>query len=336
MLISKDFRLGMGDEELFVEIDHMDEMLLRAEFLRGYWDQVRDETAALTMPEPELQLQCKACPLFFDCLGKDVENHILEIPRLSQKKFDSLKQLGIVRIDDIPPTFELTPYQATVRDCVVTKKSWARKQLKEELDAITWPAFYLDFETVMTAIPLYPNIAPYTQIPTQYSIHKCSDVGKVLAHKEFLCDHQKDSRKELAQNLIRDIEKTGSIITYSNFEKMTVNGLAKLYPDLSDSLVPLVDRMVDLGAIIRQNFYHPGFHGSTSVKVTLPMLVPEMSYDDLEIAEGDSASAAFAYLALRRYETEAEIDAVKRNLLDYCARDTMAMVRLHERLYAWE
>lgn len=336
MLISKDFRLGMGDEQLFVKINHRDEVLLRAAILEEYWDYVKGQTAAPTMPEPEVQLECKKCPLFSDCLGKGIDNHILEIPRLSQKKLDSLKQLGIVRIEDIPSTFELTPYQATVRDCVVTQKSWARKQLKEELDAITWPVFYLDFETVMTAIPLYPNIAPYTQIPTQYSIHKCSDIGKVLAHREFLCDPQKDSRKELAQNLIRDLEKTGSIITYSNFEKITVNGLAQLYPDLLDSLLLLVDRMVDLGAIIRQNFYNPGFHGSTSVKVTLPILVPEMSYDDLEIAEGDSASAAFAYLALGKYETEAEMDAVKRNLLDYCARDTIAMVRLHERLYVWE
>ena len=241
-----------------------------------------------------------------------------------------------MRIEDIPPTFELTPYQATVRDCVVTRKPWVRKQLKEELDAITWPAFYLDFETVMTAIPLYPSIAPYTQIPTQYSIHKCSDICKVLTHREFLCDPQKDRRKELAQNLIRDLEKTGSIVTYSNFEKVTVNRLAQLYPDLSDSLVPLVDRMVDLWAIIRPNFYHPDFHGSTSAKVTLPILAPEMSYDDLEITEGDSASAVFAYLALGRYKTKAEIQTVKKNLLDYCCRDSMAMVRLHERLHAWQ
>lgn len=336
MLISRDYRLGMGDEELFVEIEHTDDVLLRAEILKAYWDQIRNETARPMMPEPELQLQCRKCPVLFVCLAKDIENHVLEIPRLSQKKFDSLKQLGIVRIEDIPPIFELTPYQAIVRNCVVTQEPWVSKQLKRELDTITWPAFYLDFETVMTAIPLYPDIAPYTQIPTQYSIHKCSDVGKILTHREFLCDPKKDSRRELAENLIRDLETTGSIITYSNFEKVTVNGLSRLYPDLSDSLDPLVDRMVDLGAIIRQDFYHPDFHGSTSVKVILPVLVSEMSYDDLEISDGDSASAAFAYLALGRYESEAEIGAVKRNLLEYCARDSMAMVRLHECLYAWE
>lgn len=93
--------------------------------------------------------------------------------------------------------------------------------------------------------------------------------------------------------------------------------------------------MVDLEAIIRKNFCHPDFHGSTSVKVTLPVLVPEMSYHDLEIGDGDSASAAFAYLALGRYTDEEEKE-VKKNLLTYCAQDTMAMVKLHQRLHIWK
>jgi hypothetical protein len=336
MLISKDFRLGMSNEKLFIEIDHTDEVLIRALAFEAYWDQVKDETASVIMPEPELKLVCKSCPLLFNCVGKDIENHILEIPRLSQKKFDGLRQLGIARIEDIPPTFDLTSNQSIVRDCVTIQKPWVNKQLKEELDKILWPVFYLDFETVMTAIPLYPDIAPYTQIPTQYSIHKYSDMGTVPTHKEFLSNHRKDSRKELAQNLIRDLEKTGNIMIYSSFEKTTVNSLARLYPDLSDSLVALVDRMIDLGTIIRQNYYHPEFHGSISIKVVLPVLVPDMSYDDLEISDGDSASAAFAYLALGRYKSEAEINDVRSDLLNYCARDTMAMVRLYEQLHALE
>ena len=90
--------------------------------------------------------------------------------------------------------------------------------------------------------------------------------------------------------------------------------------------------MTDLGAIIGKNYYHPDFHGSTSIKVTLPVLVPDMSYDQLEIADGDSAMAAFAYLALGKYKETKEIESVKRNLLDYCKQDTLAMVKLHQRL----
>lgn len=336
MLISKEYRLGMPDEALFAEVDHTDDALARVLEFANYWNDVLKQTGAKTMPEPELRLACKKCPLFVECLGKGIENHILEIPRLSQKKFDNLNQLGVVCIEDIPATFELTDNQATVRACVVKQQPWVSSQLKKALHAIIWPVFYLDFETTMTAIPLYPEMAPYTQIPTQYSIHKCSGEGKVVEHKEFLCDPSKDSRRELAENLIKDLERKGSILTYSTFEKTTINKLTHLYPDLSDKLEPLTERIVDLLAIIRQNFYHPDFHGSVSVKVTLPVIVADMSYDDLEIADGDSASAAFAYLALGRYHSKAEIEAVKRNLLDYCSRDTMAMVELHERLHALE
>jgi len=336
MLISKEYRLGMPDEALFAEVDHTDDALARVLEFANCWNDVLKQTGAKTMPKPELRLACKKCPLFVECLGKGIKNHILEIPRLSQKKFNNLKQLGVNCIDDIPATFELTDNQAMVRACVVKKQPWVSSQLKEALDAIIWPAFYLDFETTMTAIPLYPEMAPYTQIPTQYSIHKCSGVGQVVEHKEFLCDPSKDSRRELAENLIKDLERKGSILTYSTFEKTTINNLAQLYPDLSDKLEPLTERLVDLMAIIRQNFYHPDFHGSASIKVTLPVIVADMSYDDLEIADGDSASAAFAYLALGRYNSKTEIEAVKRNLLEYCARDTMAMVKLHERLHAWE
>lgn len=201
---------------------------------------------------------------------------------------------------------------------------------------MSWPAYYLDFETVMTAIPLYPDIAPYTQIPTQYSIHVCSKPGDITNHSEYLADPSKDCRRELARKLLYDLRGKGSIIAYGNFEKVVINSLAELYPDLSEKLQDLTSRMVDLEGIIRKNFYHPDFCGSTSLKSVLPVLAPDLSYDDLEIADGDSAMAAFAYLALSRYQAK-EAEVVKRNLLEYCKRDTLAMVKLHQRLteYAW-
>jgi predicted RecB family nuclease len=335
-LISKDYRLGMNDKELFTEVDHTDDCSERTELLGGYWDQIEKVTAAPTMPEPDLQLICKKCPLFYECLGKGIENHVLELPRLSEKRFSGLKEIGVYCVEDIPDDFELTDHQAMVRNCVLNDSPWVSEELKNELDLIKWPAFYLDFETTMTAIPLYTDVAPYTQLVTQYSIHKCTKPGVVQTHKSYLCDHSRDDRRRLAEQLITDLEKTGSIITYSSFEKTTVNNLVRIYPDLTDKLGALVDRVVDLEAIIRKNFYHPEFHGSTSVKVTLPVLVPGMSYDDFEIAEGDSASAAFAYLAMGKYKSKKEVEEVRANLLEYCAQDTLAMVKLHERLHAWE
>jgi hypothetical protein len=253
------------------------------------------------------------------------------MPRLSQSKFDELTELGIVCIEAIPDGFPLTENQARVRDCVLTKKPFVGDRLQTELRSISWPAFYLDFETVMTAIPLYPDMAPYTQIATQYSIHKCSDIGLIVEHLEYLADPSRDCRRELAENLIKHLRGEGNIIIYSNFEKAVINSLGRLYPDLLEKLSSLIERMIDIEAIIRKNYYHPDFHGSTSLKVTLPVLVPELSYDELKIADGDSAMAAFAYLALGKYE-DREAEIMKGNLLDYCKQDTLAMVKLHQRL----
>lgn len=332
MLISEDYRLGMSNDKLFLGIDHTDEVLVRVGKFESARAEIDKITRGRSKPEPVLQLECKNCPLFAECLGKGIENHILCIPRLNQAKFDSLKELDIVRIEDISSDFPLTDNQARIRDCVITGKPFIGNQLRNSLEAVEWPAFYLDFETVMTAIPLYPDTAPYTQLPTQYSIHKCSDVGTIDAHLEYLADPSKDCRRKLAENLIRDLEQSGSIIIYSPFEKTVINSLARLYPDLSGKLFALIERMADLGAIIRKNYYHPDFQGSISIKRTLPVLVPEMTYDNLEIGEGDSANAAFAYLALGRYD-DMEAESVKRNLLDYCEQDTLAMVKLHKRLY---
>jgi len=331
LLVSKDFRLGMGNAELFIEIDHTDDVQDRAALFEPFWEPVEEETRSPIKPEPALRFECRSCVLFKECLGKGIENHIFEIPRITQSKFDELKDLGIVRIEDIPNEFPLTEKQVTVKNCVQSKKPFVGNNLKRELGSISWPAYYLDFETAMTAIPLYPNIAPYTQLPTQYSIHKCSQPGGIIDHFEYLADPERDCRRELAESLILNIKGKSSIIVYSSFEKTIINSLAKAYPDLSEELSLLTARLIDLASIIGSHFYHPDFHGSTSVKVTLPVLVRDMSYDDLEIADGDSAMAVFAYMALGKYQAS-EIESVKRNLLNYCKRDTLALVKLHERL----
>lgn len=271
------------------------------------------------------------CEIFKECLGKNIENHIFDIPRLTQKKFDKLIRLGAVCIEEIPNGFPLTPNQEKVRECVQSKKPFVGKSLKSELGSISWPAFFLDFETVSTAIPLYPDIAPYTQVPTQYSILKCSEPGVIIEHLQYLADPSKDCRRELVEQLINHLEGEGSIVIYSPFEKTRINELRSLYPDLSTELDLLTNRMVDLEAIIKKNFYHPDFHGSTSIKKVILALALDISYDDLQIKDGDSALATFAYLARNRYD-EAEAESAKRNLLEYCKRDTLAELKLFQKL----
>lgn len=331
MLMSRDFRLGMKNEDLFVETEHTDEVLARVKKFEVVMDEIERLTGNENAPETILCFECKNCPLFKECHGCNIENHVFDIPRLSKVKFDRLKESKIVCIEDIPERFPLTENQNRVKVCVQSKQPFISRNLQAELNEILWPAFFLDFETVKTAMPLYPNIAPHTQILTQYSIHKCSEFGNVVDHLEYLADPTNDCRRELAERLIEHLEEEGSIVVYSTFEKTMINKLKELFPDLSQELDLIIDRLVDLHKIIRENFYHQDFHGSTSIKKVLPVLVPDMSYDGLEIAEGDSAMAAFAYMALGRYD-ETEVNSIRNHLLEYCKKDTEAEVRVFEKL----
>jgi hypothetical protein len=282
-------------------------------------------------PEASLESVCKGCDLFEQCWGV-IDNHIFDLPRLSHTKFCQLRDMGVSSIEDIPDDFELTDTQQKVRQAVKTGKPVIDRQgLKQALDSIVYPAYYLDFETVMTAIHLYSDIAPYVQIPTQYSIHKYSALGKNEKHLEYMADPSRDCRRELAENLIRDCGRKGTIFSYSPFEKTVINGLSKLFPDLAGELNELVDRLVDLCKIISSCYYDPEFHGSFSIKKVLPVMVPGLSYEGMDVNNGSDAIAVFANMARGEYSVT-ECGQIRNDLLAYCKLDTLAMVRLHEKL----
>ena len=332
LLLSKDFRLGMPHASLFAELDHTDEVLARIEELESAWQDIEESSRSPDKTPPKLHYECRECEYFSGCVGAGIENPIFDIPRLGRDRFDRLVELGVDCIESIPDSFSLTDQQAIVRDCVVAKDIYVSRGLGDGLEAIEWPAYYLDFETVMTAIPLYSEVAPYTQIATQFSMHVCSKPGEIGDHFEYLGNPSSDSRRKLAEELLRCLDNAGSILAYSSFEKRIINGLAKQYPHLEERLQAAVERIVDLAAIIRRGFYHPGFHGSYSIKRVLPVLVPELSYTNLDIQEGDAASATYALLALRRIDQATDVETARKQLLDYCRQDTLAMVRLHDRL----
>ena len=330
-VVSKEFRLGMENERLFEFIDHTEEVLPRSQELASIRNDIDELTRRSRMPEPHLRFECRKCPRFREHLSGGLENHVFDLPRISRGKFQDLQELGVESIEDIPDDFPLTANQERVARSVKGGEIIVESGLGRELDRIKWPALYLDFETFMTAIPLFPDMAPYTQVPFQYSIHRYDKIGVETGHFEYLAQANLDCRRELAEGLLRDLEGGGSILIYTSFEKRVIRYLAEICPDLSEGLNLLIDRMVDLEAIIRKNFYHPAFHGSTSIKKTLPALVPEMSYDGMAIGEGDSAMAHFTFMAWGKYDVD-KINKTRNDLLEYCKLDTLAMVKLHERL----
>lgn len=137
--------------------------------------------------------------------------------------------------------------------------------------------------------------------------------------------------KELAGKLLELIGKKGTIFVYTTYEKGILDALAAFLPQYSERLVNASARLKDLHAVIKTHYYHPQFHGSFSLKSVLPVVVPSMDYGSLAIQEGQLASVE--YLRMLDPTTPPEERAkIKRDLLSYCAHDTLAMVKIREEL----
>ena len=329
MHLSKNYRIGMDISELFNSLDCTEKVEAKFHDFMSVSEKAFEEIESDAMPQPYLKRSCKNCPVFDTCMGKDIKNHIFDLPRLSIPAIEELVAMGADTIDKVPEDFELTEMQKIVSSCALTGKTYISDNLKSELDAIKEPYYYLDFESVTMVMPLYADIAPHTQLLTQFSIDMADKDGNIVKHFEYIADHKKDCRREIAEKLIESLEEEGSIITYSNFEKIGIGKLTGLFPDLRVDLNKIIDRIVDFEIIVRKNYYDLNFHGRSSIKKVLPVMIPEMNYKGLEIGEGGDAAAAFAFMAMGLYDEE-KIAETKKNLLKYCGQDTYAMVKMHQ------
>lgn len=329
VLMNRDWRLGMPDPDLFVVTEHTAEVMpIAAEFNR-LWEQIAPLLLRRSKPSPRWCWECRDCEFFANkCVGAGISDPIFQLPRLRENRFTELTAMGVTRISEIPSQFRLSDAQRQVAAAIQTNTPQINAaEIREALDSLEWPIGYLDFETLKTAIPLYPDVAPHEQIVTQYSLHVEPLPGGELSHQEYLANHARDCREELASRLIQDAAKCRTIVVYSSFEKTAIRGLASLLPTYATELACLEAKLFDLEPVVRKGLVHPEFRGRSSIKVVLPVLAQDLSYDNLDIGDGGSAVAAFAKLASGG-ATDEEILDVRDDLLQYCKLDTLAMIRL--------
>lgn len=327
MLVAEKFELKMAPEKLFETFDFTDEVRRRAAGFEGMLEQAAAVLGQAGEPAFSLKKDCRSCEFFEHCIPPTTEYTIFDIPRLSEKQMLELYGKGIVLVRDIPEDFRLTETQKLPVECMRTGRTLIAEGLRSELKKVRWPAHYLDFETTQTAYPLYGKVHPYEKIPTQYSVHTCTGCGEVLRHREYLADPARDCRRELAESLIRDLDGDGSVLSYSSYEAQVIKGLIERFPDLKEPLNSIIARLVDLIDCAKCT-NHPAFKGSNSIKVVLPVLVPEMSYDGMPIANGEDAMVTFAWMARGKYTPE-ECEKKRQEMLAYCRLDTLAMVKIH-------
>jgi hypothetical protein len=249
---------------------------------------------------------------------------------MSEKIQKELKAVGVVDIRDIPADFPLSAIQQLRRDCVVNQKEYIAPGLREELMKSEYPIHFLDFETIGPAVPKYGGTRPYQTVPFQWSNHVMHENGN-LEHQEYLCLEDKDPREEFAETLLEALGEKGSIVVYTTYEKGVLEGLAEYLPHYRDRLLAVIDRLYDLHVVVKNHYYHPEFHGSFSLKPVLPAVVPSMAYEKLEIQEGQMASLEYLRM-IDPATSEEDREKIKKDLLEYCAQDTLAMVKIRDEL----
>ncbi len=239
---------------------------------------------------------------------------------------------GFKHLDEIPADYELPTVPALQLEFYRSGgERLEAEPIKEYISTFPYPMFFLDFETFMPGIPEFEGTRPYQQLPFQFSLHVKRSPEAELEHYEFLGDGINDPREELKDQLIKLLEDSGSIVCYQvAFEKTRMRELAEAFPDSKQALTSIQERMVDLMYPFQKRwYYHQAFNGGYSIKVVLPTLVPELSYTSLNIREGGTASLTYSQL---RYQEPEVIAQQRSDLLAYCKLDTLAMVRILEKL----
>ena len=247
---------------------------------------------------------------------------------------------GIVTFEDVMENCRLTAKQKLQVTHELDKDLAPyidKKKIKQFLDTLSYPLYFLDFETVMDGVPRFDNSAPYAQIPFQYSLHYINEPGGTIYHKQYLARPGYDPRRELAEQLCKDIPLNVCTTAYHmQFEKGRIKELAELFPDLYDHLMNIHKHLKDLEEPFRKGYYYKReFKGLSSIKVVLPGLFPddpEMDYRNLEgVHNGGDAIAA--YRAMSEMTDQKEIEKKREQLLKYCYKDTYALVGLLYKLY---
>ena len=209
-----------------------------------------------------------------------------------------------------------------------------KSKIKEFLNTLSYPLYFLDFETYQMPIPLYDSLSPYEKVPFQYSIHYLLEDG-TLKHSEYLAKPDTDPRRMLAENLIKDIPKNACVLAYNmSFEKSVINKLALMYPDLKEHLMNIHSNIKDLMLPFRnREYYNKNMHGSYSIKYVLPALFPndkELNYKNLDLVH-NGTEAMDKFKELSNLEGK-ELEYTRNRLLKYCELDTYAMVKIYEKL----
>lgn len=249
------------------------------------------------------------------------ENSVFDLYRGGVKSLKLFEQ-GVIEIKDIPKDVKLTSKQSIQRE---SKEFVDKEGIKKFLSQLKEPIQYLDFETFSTAIPMFDGLKPYAKVPFQFSLHN-------ETHHEFLYDGKEDPRESFLIAL-KEVLGKGTVLVYNQgFEMSVLRSFGERFPSYKEWVDDVLLRVVDLLIPFREfSYYNPEQKGSASIKAVLPALC-DLSYEGMEVSDGQSASIKFFLMTYEDKYSKEEKRELRNHLLKYCKLDTLAEVKIVERL----
>jgi hypothetical protein len=306
------------------------------DYVSGVGVQIRKQLDILAEPLPVKPIgshcnQPRRCPFIDRCWPQD-PTHISKLYNVGPVKAAKYMADGIHRISDLPADAKLPLAAQRQLRSMEENRIQVDPGLADVLADFDGVLGFLDFETTSRAIPMWPGLGPWGQAAAQFSYHEGQPDG-TYTHVGWLAEGPEDARPDLARAMIEATARADHIVMYTSFERTRIRALQRSVPEVESELLQLEQKLLDLHPVVRDNIYHPEFHGSFSIKAVLQPMVPDLSYRDLVIVDGLVASVEIARLLFVADKiAPEERERVRKDLLDYCERDTWAMVKLLEAL----
>jgi len=321
-------------KKLFTTKDVTDETMGKQGFIMEEINKQKEMLKG-NMPKIDIGDYCSnpyVCNFKGYCWQHIPANSIFSLKGVGVDKFELYKH-GIMHLRDVPKGLLSRHQRIQLEGALEKKNVFNQDKVKKFLDSLWYPLYFLDFETTyMNPIPMFEGTKPYQEVPFQYSLHYLENENAELRHREYLAPAGIDPRKKLIEKLLNEIPDDACVLVYNkSFEAIILKSLKGWFPEWSNKIVKIIMNIRDLmEPFKKKDIYYWQFNGSYSIKNILPVLVPELSYEGMEIS--DSEMPASAYFQMWESKDSAETEHIRKALLEYCKLDTLAMVRIVEKL----
>jgi hypothetical protein len=321
-------------EKLFTTEDLTDIVFEKQGFVESEAIRMRKMLAG-GLPEIDIGSHCSdpyECDFHGYCRQHIPENSVFDLRGRGVNKYELYKQ-GIVRLQDVPKEMLPDHQKIQVEGTLENKNVINRDRIKEFLDMLWYPMCFFDFETIyMVAVPMFDGTQPYQPVPFQFSLHFLENKDAELKHFEYLALANSDPRRELVERLLNKIPRDACVLAYNmQYEAGILNYLKEWFPEYAERIDAMITNLRDLMIPFKnKDIYFGEMKGSYSLKAVLPALVPGLKYDGMEISDGQMASSA--WMKTWNMDNPEEIDKTRKALIEYCRLDTLAMVRILEKM----